>query len=598
MKNKNQPLISVVMPVHNAEAFLVESVESILHQSCTNFEFIIVDDASTDNSLSILKDFAKKDKRIRLIQNTKKSTISETANKAISLAKGTYLARMDADDIAHEERLSKQLDYLLAHPKTIALGTQCITIDKYGKVTGEKKFPKKFYDVYNYSFRFTPVQQPTLMIASHKLPKDFKYYDDGMNAVEELKLIFRLFQYGRVENLPDYLHMYRIHNKNASFKNPKKEFYLTLKTRFAAMASYEYAVSFEEPFITLFQAILVFALPAFLTMFLYRLIRYGINLPFIKNKARLKVKIKKFIHKSKEKLVSIRTRPLISVVMPVYNAGPYIQEAITSVLDQSYKNFELIVVDDASTDDSYRIIKELAKKDKRVRTYHLYKKVSTSEVVNTAMYKVKGDYIARMDADDIMPVDRLKKQLTHLLANPATIAVGGQCLLIDKKGKIIGEKKFPESFEEIYKYSFRFTPMQQGTLMIASHKLPLETLYYRDGLSDMEEIELIFTLFNHGKVENLPDYLLKYRFHDTNTSLKNPKREFLITVLARFGAIFRYGYKPRFLDILITIIQALIVFCLPKKAVLYLYKRARYKKISQPKITLPRMQYAKTIVSI
>lgn len=583
------------MPVYNADDFLLESVESILHQTYTNFEFIIVDDASTDDSWSTLKDFAKKDKRIKLFQNKKKTTISETVNRAIKNAKGDFIARMDADDIAHEDRFAKQIKYLQSHPKTIAIGSQCITIDRFGKVIGEKKFPKKFYDVYHYSFRFTPVQQPTLMIASHKLPKDFKYYEDGLNAVEELKLIFRLFQHGRVENLPDYLLMYRTHDKNASFKNPKKEFYLTLKARLAAIATYGYIITLEEPIITLLQAILVFALPAFVTMFLYRIIRNGVKLPFKSKKSPLKIQMRKFLHKEVKQLSLSETNPLVSVLMPVFNAGPYVKEAILSVLNQSYKNIELIIVDDASTDNSYKIIKELAKKDKRIKAFRLARKVSTSDVVNTAMHKVKGDYIARMDADDIMPPKRLEKQLNHLLQNPKTIAVGGQCLLIDKDGEIIGEKKFPESFEDIYQYSFRFTPMQQGTLMIASHKLPREALYYRDGLSDMEEIEIIFTLFSYGKVENLPDYLLMYRFHDTNTSLQNPKREFLTTALARFGAILRYGYKPRLQDVLITIAQALLVFCLPKQAVLYLYKRTRYKKIKQRSLRVIIAQHAKTL---
>ena len=172
-KKNIQPLVSVVMPVYNAGGFLVEAIKSILKQTYKNFEFIIVDDASTDDSWKILRKFRKKDKRIKTYRFQEKVGVSQTVKYAIEKAKGKFLARMDADDSSYPQRLEKELNYLLKNPETVAIGTQCRLIDKNGKTIGKKTFPTKFEDIYKYIFTFIPVQQPTLMINKTKLPKDF-----------------------------------------------------------------------------------------------------------------------------------------------------------------------------------------------------------------------------------------------------------------------------------------------------------------------------------------------------------------------------------------------------------------------------------------
>jgi len=278
MKNqKNQPFISVIMPVYNAGNFLVEAIESILNQTYKNFEFIIVDDASTDNSYKILKSYAKKNKRIRLFRNKKNLGISQTVKKAINKSKGDFLARMDADDICLPNRLAKQLNYLITNPNTVAVGTQCYIIDKDGNLIGEKKFPVKFEDVYKYILKFIPVQQPTLMINKKKLPRNFQYYHDGMQTAEEVELIFKLFKYGKVENLPEPLHLYRIHNGNTSFKNLKKTFFLTLAARVKALFIYDYKPNLSGLAFTLLQTVCVFLLPQAIVFWLYQRIRKIFN---------------------------------------------------------------------------------------------------------------------------------------------------------------------------------------------------------------------------------------------------------------------------------------------------------------------------------
>lgn len=272
-KQQNQPLVSIVMPVYNAGAFLVEALNSIVNQTYANFKFIIVDDASTDKSLTILRRYAQKHKNIKLLNNKKRLGVSETVKRAILNAKGKFLARMDADDVSFPGRIEKQINYLLAHKDTVAVGGQCLIIDSESHITGEKIFPTKFQDIYKYIFRFVPLQQPTLMVAANRLPKNFEYYRDGMNTAEEVELLFKLFQYGKVENLEDPLLLYRIHKGNTSLLNLRETFLLTLIARVRAIYKYGYKPNFIGILVTLAQSVVILLLPRRVSLFLYKILR-------------------------------------------------------------------------------------------------------------------------------------------------------------------------------------------------------------------------------------------------------------------------------------------------------------------------------------
>ena len=122
-KHEELPLISVIMPCYNREKYIVEAIESILNQTYTNFEFIIIDDCSTDNTFEIVKEYAKKDNRILALKKDKNYCYVHSLNKGIEIAKGKYIARMDDDDISLPERFEKQVEFLEKNEDIIALGT-------------------------------------------------------------------------------------------------------------------------------------------------------------------------------------------------------------------------------------------------------------------------------------------------------------------------------------------------------------------------------------------------------------------------------------------------------------------------------------------
>src|SRR5688572_7285935 len=133
MPTSSTPLISVVMPVYNALPFLDDSINSILTQTLTDFEFVIFDDASTDGSVERLRQCANRDPRIRLHESKQQLGLSGSSNAVVALARSSIVARMDADDVAHPDRLKRQWEIIKDRPDVVVVGTLCNGIDASGR---------------------------------------------------------------------------------------------------------------------------------------------------------------------------------------------------------------------------------------------------------------------------------------------------------------------------------------------------------------------------------------------------------------------------------------------------------------------------------
>ncbi|MFA6007115.1 MAG: glycosyltransferase family 2 protein [Candidatus Shapirobacteria bacterium] len=270
-----KPLLTVYMPVFNAAPYLAQSIESILNQSFKNFEFIIIDDASIDDSWKIIKSYARRDSRIRVYRNRLNLGVSTNSDIAISLARCKYLARMDADDISTSDRLEKQLNYLKSNPKTVIVGAQCTIINQNDQIIGFKNFPTVSQKINDMLFWAIPVQQGYMMINRSLLPKKFPWYSTNKTSAEEVDLYFRLSQYGLFANLKDNLYFYRQVNNSLSRINPKKTFYLTLQSRLIAVKN-GFRPSFKAIIINLAEIVVISLLPSSLIYGLWYFIR-GIN---------------------------------------------------------------------------------------------------------------------------------------------------------------------------------------------------------------------------------------------------------------------------------------------------------------------------------
>jgi glycosyltransferase involved in cell wall biosynthesis len=256
---------------------LVDAIDSILSQTFSNFEFIIVDDASTDGSWKIIKSFAKKDSRIIAFKNKINLGVSLTSNIAISQARGKYIARMDSDDVSTPDRLQKQVDFLKNHPQIIVVGGQCAIVDENNQVVGFKKFPLTQNQIKDMIFWAVPIQQGYMMVNTSLLPKNFTWYHPSKFSAEEVDLYFNLFKYGDFANLPDNLYFYRKISTSLSHQNPKKTFWITLKSRLNAVKN-GFKPSPTAILINLIQIIVISLIPAKIIMDLWYLVR-GVKKP-------------------------------------------------------------------------------------------------------------------------------------------------------------------------------------------------------------------------------------------------------------------------------------------------------------------------------
>ncbi|MEM9435401.1 MAG: glycosyltransferase [Pseudomonadota bacterium] len=205
--------------------------------------------------------------------------------------------------------------------------------------------------------------------------------------------------------------------------------------------------------------------------------------------------------------------PLVSVVMPVWNAGAYLSPAVESILAQSLADFELIAVDDGSTDGSARVLAATAARDSRVRVITQENK-GLIAALNVGTAAVRGRYIARMDNDDIAYPDRFARQVAAMDADPDLVALGSQIRLIDPEGRALRPLHLPLKHEEIDREHIgrqRMGLCHPATMIRADVFARIGP--YRHGVPSAEDIDLWLRLAEVGRLANLEDCLLDYRQH-------------------------------------------------------------------------------------
>lgn len=207
------PKVSVLMSAYNNEKYLKKAVESILNQTFKSFEFLIINDGSTDETVDILK--SCKDSRIKIINNNKNIGLTKSLNKGLAIAQGKYIARMDADDISLPERLAKQVDFLEAHPAVGVVGSAVQLIDDSGKPSFICSFPSEHGFIKWCLYFYNPIPHPVVLMRRNVIDKVGGYTSHTIYA-QDYDLWGRLSGVARLANLPDVLLYLRKHDANVS----------------------------------------------------------------------------------------------------------------------------------------------------------------------------------------------------------------------------------------------------------------------------------------------------------------------------------------------------------------------------------------------
>lgn len=432
MKN---PKISVILPTYNAEKYLQESIESILNQSFQDFELLIIDDFSKDATRLIVNSY--KDRRIRLVDGPKRG-LAAALNWGIKIAKGEYIARMDADDISLPERFEKQVSFLDKHADVSLVGSWQ---QKFGASNNIHCPAEKHEDIKIRLLFSCDLCHSTLMWRRKDFITHNLFYNEK-SPQEDYELWLRAIKKLKFHNLQEVLGKYRVSGKSISDKkaivlrdyetklivhNVEKLFGLKIN-------STEYSV---------LQKRMIEGCPKDENKKIARHVFFE-KLLKINNKKRLlndkKLRItlewlwKHTICGRWQDFVTQQNKKIkISVILPVYNVEKYLDTALRSVLSQSLNDIEVICVNDGSTDGSLKKLEEWSLRDSRIVLLDQSNQ-GAGPARNYGIRFARGEYIAFLDPDDYYP-DNNTLELMYVAAKREKALIVGGSLWEDRKGK-------------------------------------------------------------------------------------------------------------------------------------------------------------------
>jgi len=223
-----KPMISVVMPVYNSGELIHQTIKSILNQTYSDFEFIIINDASKDDTLKIIKEYKKKDKRIKIINNNKNLGIALASNKGLDVAKGKYIAMTDHDDISLPMRFEKQIKYLENHKDIFLIGTGYYCIDKNNKIINKIKTITNVNKIKrNTTNLITRICHPSIMFRN----KTKIRYRKKIYYAQDFDFFLQLIANNKkLSNIRDRLFYYRVHETQTSINKGNKQLLFAMKS--------------------------------------------------------------------------------------------------------------------------------------------------------------------------------------------------------------------------------------------------------------------------------------------------------------------------------------------------------------------------------
>lgn len=231
------------------------------------------------------------------------------------------------------------------------------------------------------------------------------------------------------------------------------------------------------------------------------------------------------------------TAPAISVVMSVFNGQAFLAPAIESILNQTFRDFEFIIIDDGSADKTSEILSAYASRDARIRTVRHENKGRTASL-NGGISLARANYIARMDADDIALPGRLLQQIEFLRQHPEVGLLGGAVQLIDHSGKVFDTVRPPLSDSEIKSIMLRYNPMWHPTVVMRKEVL-LAVGTYRTIFDESEDYDLFLRMGERCQIANLDKVVLRYRIHANQVSVRHGRHQVECVLAAAAAAEIR-----------------------------------------------------------
>jgi len=264
------PLVSVVVPAYNAAAYIEEALMSVVEQTYTNLEILVIDDCSTDRTLEIVKRIAKGDSRIRILENKHNLGIGGNRDKGVKNSCGEFICWQDADDISLPNRVSLQVDFLNKHPRVGVVGGFMTFFSEKGELT-TRRYEQDDASLRRTIFRYNPVSQPASMMRRECFAK-VGGYDPSYRLSEDLEMQFRIGEFYEFGNVQEVVLKYRQTQGSLTASNLRAMEIATLSIRKKYANSSAYHYSFLDAMYNTAQRASMF-MPPKLRMFIFKIIR-------------------------------------------------------------------------------------------------------------------------------------------------------------------------------------------------------------------------------------------------------------------------------------------------------------------------------------
>ena len=236
---------------------------------------------------------------------------------------------------------------------------------------------------------------------------------------------------------------------------------------------------------------------------------------------------------------------IVTVILPVYNASKYLPDCLSSLELQSYRDLQIIAIDDHSRDDSLKILRKYKKNFDNFEIYSNKKRYGLAVCYNRAMKRARGRFVAFMNPYDINAISRFKRQVNFLLNNPRTVAVGTQYTMIDDSNKRLEKSDLPEEHETIYDTLIHTSSLHPETVMINRQLLPKDLLYFKNNKYPFIYTEIFVKFFQYGKVANIKQSLYFHREGIKRHGRKASKiNKFMSMAKLWFSSRQNHDYKP------------------------------------------------------
>lgn len=443
-----EPKVSVIMPIYNAEKYVKETIDGILNQTFEDFELLLINDHPTDKTMEIVKDI--KDSRIRIIENERNRGIAYSRNRGLEEARGQYIALMDDDDLTDRERLKLEVDFLDSHLDIGVIGGSSVNIDESNRQQSEPAFILTNPDYIRAQMMFfCPMANSSTMFRKNIIEAYGIRYQENCLGMEDYRFWIEMSLHTKITNFQKTFLYWRssvtgetsriIENRREERKKLFAEFQIYgLESNGFRLSEQEKKVfteAFEESKSIIYRDLeQLYRVLRKLVNQAYELgltfadeMRYTCRNYYLEMVRRNHVICKEGMKKDGFSCQKENPQVKVSVIIPTHNRANKLFYSVNSVLLQSYNNYEVLIIDDCSTDNTKDVVKQLQDEyPGKIIYYKLEKNSGPAKARNFGVGKAIGEYIAFHDDDDEWYPDKLEIQMKKMLQDNSIDLTFGQ----------------------------------------------------------------------------------------------------------------------------------------------------------------------------